>query len=70
MRNKIIAVMGVAVMLAGCAVGCAKEETVETKEICSGCEQEKVCGTYTVDGVDYIVCDDCYEEFATGMGLN
>ena len=41
------------------------------KEIltCSGCEIEKVCGKYEVNGQTYIVCDSCYNEFATGMGL-
>ena len=39
-------------------------------QVCSGCQEEKECQTYTVDGQDYIVCDDCYDEFATGMGLN
>ena len=44
--------------------------TPETSlQICGGCEVEKECGTYTVDGTDYYVCDDCYEEFAYGMGL-
>lgn len=38
-------------------------------QTCGGCEVEKECGTYTVDGTDYYVCDDCYEEFAYGMGL-
>ena len=40
-----------------------------TVQTCGGCEQEKECGTYTEDGTDYIVCDDCYDEFAHGMGL-
>ncbi|MBE5972313.1 MAG: hypothetical protein E7246_07345 [Lachnoclostridium sp.] len=41
------------------------------KEIlkCSGCEIEKACGKYEVNGQTYVVCDDCYNEFATGMGL-
>jgi len=39
------------------------------KEICSLCEQEKECDTYTIDGKDYLVCDDDFEEFAHGMGL-
>ena len=41
------------------------------KEIltCSGCEATKACGKYEVNGQTYIVCDDCYNEFATGMGL-
>lgn len=44
--------------------------TPETSlQTCGGCEVEKECGTYTVDGTDYYVCDDCYEEFAYGMGL-
>ena len=38
-------------------------------QTCGGCEIEKECGIYTVDGTDYYVCDDCYEEFAYGMGL-
>lgn len=54
-----------------------KTDTTDTPEaddsflyqLCSGCETEKRCGTYVVDGVDYVVCDDCYEEFATGMGI-
>lgn len=50
------------------------EETTEAEEatlqVCSGCEDEKECQTYTVDDTDYIVCDDCYPEFATGMGLD
>lgn len=49
------------------------EETTEAEEatlqVCSGCEDEKECQTYTVDDTDYIVCDDCYPEFAEGMGL-
>lgn len=42
-------------------------ETDVALQICSGCELEKVCSTYTVDGVDYVVCDDCYPEFESGM---
>lgn len=38
-------------------------------DVCGGCELEKECTIYNIDGVDYYVCDDCYEEFATGMGL-
>lgn len=47
------------------------DDTTNSKslQICGGCENEKECGTYTVDGTDYYVCDDCYEEFAYGMGL-
>lgn len=36
---------------------------------CSGCQQQKVCDVYYIDDDRYIVCDDCYVEFATGMGL-
>lgn len=42
---------------------------VTTVAVCSLCEVEKECGTYGVDGKDYIVCDSCYTEFATGMQL-
>lgn len=37
--------------------------------VCSGCEEQKVCEIYYIDDGRYFVCDDCYEEFATGMGL-
>ena len=37
---------------------------------CTGCEEQKACEIYYIDDDRYIVCDDCYEEFATGMGLN
>ena len=37
---------------------------------CSLCEVSKACSTYEVDGEKYIVCDDCYNEFATAFGLN
>jgi hypothetical protein len=36
---------------------------------CGGCEELKVCSVYYIDDDVYYVCDDCYEEFATGMGL-
>lgn len=45
------------------------DDVTTSIQTCGGCEVEKECGTYTVDGTDYYVCDDCYEEFATGMGL-
>ena len=41
----------------------------EWKLICSGCEEEKLCDIHYIDNDRYIVCDDCYVEFATGMGL-
>lgn len=37
--------------------------------VCGGCEESKVCQVYYIDDGIYYVCDDCYEEFATGMGL-
>lgn len=37
--------------------------------ICGGCEEHKVCEIYYIDDDVYYVCDDCYEEFAHGMGL-
>lgn len=37
--------------------------------LCTGCEITKACGKYEVNGQIYVVCDDCYDEFATGMGL-
>ena len=76
MKKKLITTTLVLSLLLFGLVGCQKDtadtsnDTTEvTLQICSGCEIEKECGTYTVDGEDYIVCDDCYDEFATGMGL-
>ena len=37
--------------------------------ICGGCEERKVCEVFYIDDDIYYVCDDCYEEFAHGMGL-
>ena len=55
------------------------QETVETDatseseavsaKACSLCEVEKECGSYEVDGQTYVVCDDCYNEFATAFGI-
>ena len=36
-----------------------------TTLICSGCELEKICGTYTTGNQEYIVCYDCSNEFIT-----
>ena len=41
----------------------------EWKMTCGGCEEQKVCDVHYIDDERYIVCDDCYVEFATGMGL-
>lgn len=48
------------------------EDVAETadKQICSLCEEEKICGVYVVEGNEYVVCPDDYKEFAYGMGLN
>ena len=43
------------------------EEVV--KQICSLCEQEKECNTYLIEGKEYVVCNDDFNEFAHGMGL-
>ena len=39
------------------------------KQTCSGCQEEKICGKYIIDGQEYFVCPDNYEEFAHGMKL-
>lgn len=67
MKNKILTTIILTFLLLCSLTACKKED--DSKQICSGCEEEKECQTYTVDGVDYLVCDDCYEEFAIGMGL-
>ena len=81
MKKKLLTTALVLSLLTFGLAGCQNDTTtadtqnettdseVVTLQICGGCEQEKECGTYTVDGVDYIVCDDCYDEFAHGMGL-
>lgn len=38
--------------------------------VCSLCEEYKECGSYTVDGTTYVVCDNDYNEFAYAFGLN
>ena len=44
--------------------------TPETSlQICGGCEVEKECGKYEVNGQNYIICNDCYNEFATAFDL-
>ena len=78
MKKKIITSIILLGLLIVSLVGCKKEETpdpedetvVEAEEIkdttsyeCSGCEEEKICGIYTVDEEQYFVCHDCSEEF-------
>lgn len=79
MKKKLFAMILVSCLLGCSFIGCSEKKAEETTEateteettlqVCSGCEEEKECQTYTVDGTDYIVCDDCYQEFAEGMGL-
>ena len=76
MKKKLITTTLVLSLLLFSLIGCQKDAAdnsndtpAVTLQICGGCETEKECSTYTVDGKDYIVCDDCYDEFATGMGL-
>lgn len=81
-KTLIMMILSVSVFVCSIA-GCGKDEeaaaektvsenteTSETvEEVCDGCQKQKECSTYTVDGKEYIVCDDCYEEFATGMAI-
>ena len=85
MKRKVLATMLMSCMLVCGLAGCKnedaakeetdkKEETVDEEEsasgqICSLCEVEKECDTYEVDGQKYVVCDDCYTEFATAFDL-
>ena len=41
----------------------------EWKLTCGGCEEQKACEVYYIDDDRYIVCSDCYVEFATAMDL-
>ena len=47
------------------------ENVADTKKsyifTCSLCEIEKICGTYTAEGEEYIVCHDCANEFITAF---
>ena len=36
---------------------------------CSLCERSVYCPQYEVDGVIYVVCDNCYGEFATAFNI-
>lgn len=65
MKKKILSLLVLSILLISTFAGCKKDEL----PVCTGCEEEKECKTYVVDDVSYLVCDDCYEEFATGMGL-
>lgn len=67
MKKKVWITSIMAGLLACCFMGCGKE--AESKEVCSLCEVEKECEVYSVDGEEYVVCDDCYNEFAYAFGL-
>lgn len=77
MKRKIVTIGCMVGLLAFATTGCQNDDVLvdnnneETTNLqqCSLCEVVKECGTYTVDGLDYIVCDDCYNEFQHGMGL-
>ena len=47
------------------------EEAADIQEsstlTCSLCEEEKICAVYTAEGVEYIVCPDCANEFRTAF---
>lgn len=45
------------------------EAEVSTTQTCSLCERDIECGSYEADGQTYLVCDDCYPEFAEGFDL-
>lgn len=38
-------------------------------QLCSLCEEYKECGSYTVNGITYLVCDNDYNEFAHAFDL-
>ena len=75
-KTLIMMILSVSVFVCSIA-GCGKDEeaaaektvsenteTSETvEEVCDGCQKQKECSTYTVDGEKYIVCDDCYEDY-------
>lgn len=42
----------------------AKASYIDT---CSLCETEQICGTYTAEGQEYVVCHDCSNEFTTAF---
>lgn len=82
MKKKFVTIALVLSLLSFCLAGCQSDSSAAdtqdeivfdvpeiTVQTCGGCEEEKECTTYTIDDVDYYVCDDCYEEFAYGMGL-
>ena len=76
MKKRLITMLLMLGMMTVGFMGCQSDKTTdETNENitvvkeCSLCEIEKECGVYYVEEQEYIVCDDCYNEFAHGMGL-
>ena len=76
MKKRLITMLLMLGMMTVGFMGCQSDKTTdETNENitivkeCSLCEIEKECGVYFVEEQEYIVCDDCYNEFAHGMGL-
>lgn len=45
------------------------EAEVSTTQTCSLFVRDIECGSYEADGQTYLVCDDCYPEFAEGFDL-
>ena len=43
----------------------ASTQTDNCMFTCSLCETEKICGIYTAEGKEYVVCKDCSNEFIT-----
>ena len=85
MKNKILVSILLFGLLACSLTACKKEEAPKAEDAvaeevvtpeedaaltCSFCNEEKECGTYTANGKEYVVCDDCYEEFLFTFGLN
>lgn len=81
MKKRILFTVLSAILMMGLLVGCKSDvEDATTSEPtiieyetpykkCSLCEEIKICGTYDVDGASHIVCDDCYNEFATAFEI-
>lgn len=77
MKKKVLPVIMAVCFIAAFMVGCGKEEETVVEEsnvvldtidvatqVCSLCEEAKMCGTYQIGETSYIVCDDCFGEFA------
>ena len=81
MKKRIVFTILTVIFMMAFLTGCKKEEEIATSEtmviteydtpykICSLCEESKICGTYEVNEESHIVCDDCYNEFATAFSI-